>query len=550
MPTEMMLIVTLVAVIAGALGYFISHSRNASALAAQRQQAADTERQLQASKSELQQQAEALRAATASLQSRETELAVALQQVESTTQRGEQINQECSLLKTRLDEEQRALSQKEQELSATEAKLQAAQARESERVQQVESLEQEVRHERERVKAVEAERNGLKEELATLRTTLEKEHKHTEAKLKDLEENKQILKQEFENLANQIFEAKGKAFSQQSTESLNMMLTPFREQLESFRKRVDEVHTHQAEGQATLRTELGKLHELNQRITDEAANLTRALKGDKKKQGNWGELQVEMILDQSGLRKGREYDREANFKAEDDNNLRPDFIVHLPEGKHAIIDSKVSLIDYTAYVAAETDEEREACLKRHVQAVRNHISSLSAKDYAKMKGINSPDFVFMFMPIEPAFMAAFEYDHGLFNAAFEKQIVVVTPTTLLATLRTIANLWSIERQNQSARILADQAARVYDKLRVFVEKMDKLGGQIATVQKTYDDAHNTLAGSRSLTSTVQKFVDLGVRVRRELPATVTESALLDDEVIGSLEHQIESEGEVEEEVQA
>ena len=312
-------------------------------------------------------------------------------------------------------------------------------------------------------------------------------------------------------------------------------MNPFKEQLDSFRKRVDEVHTHQSEGRAALHKELETLFKLNQRITDEAANLTKALTNDKKTQGNWGEIQVEMLLEQSGLLKGAEYEREANFKDDEENNKRPDFVIYLPEGKHIIIDSKVSLVAYSDYVSAESDEDRTVALKSHVKSIRNHISSLSEKGYPKLKGMQSPDFVFMFMPIEPAFLAAFHYDQTLFNSAFEKRIVVVTPSTLLATLRTVASLWSIERQNQSARILADQAGKVYDKLRVFVEKMDKLGAQITTARNTYDDAHNTLIGSRSLTSTVEKFVELGVRVKKELPASVKEAAMLDEDTISKIE---------------
>jgi len=448
-----------------------------------------------------------------------------------------QIKQELKQQREKKSEVETERNQINEQLATLNTALQKEQKRASEKAEDYQQLKEELQQQRNKTASVETERNTYSEELATLKMSLSEKEEHFKQQLAQLDEQKTILKKEFQNLANEILEAKGKAFSEQNKESMDAMLNPFKEQLEGFRKRVDEVHTHQTEGNASLKVELTKLQELNQRITDEAANLTKALKGDKKKQGNWGEMQVEMILDQSGLRKGTEYVREANRKDEDNKNWRPDFIINLPENKHVIIDSKVSLNDYSNYVAADTDEEREIYLNKHVQAVRKHIDDLYKRDYSQLQGVNSPDFVFMFMPIEPAFIAAFEKEQSLFNNAFEKHIVVVTPTTLLATLRTISNLWSIERQNQNARILADQGAKVYDKLRIFVEKMTRLDGQISTVRKTYDEAYNTLTGSRSLTSTVQKFADLGVRVKKELPATVIESAQLDDETITRLEDQ-------------
>jgi DNA recombination protein RmuC len=353
----------------------------------------------------------------------------------------------------------------------------------------------------------------------------EKERQHTSEKIRMLEENKTQLKQEFENLANKIFNEKQKHFADQSKQGLDTLLSPLKEQLNGFRQKIDDVYVNEAKERASLKAQIETLHTLNQRITDEASNLTRALKGDKKLQGNWGEIQVEMILERSGLKKGREFEREPNFKDDEAKNKRPDFVIHLPENKHIIIDSKVSLIDYTRYIESETDEAKAESMKTYVQCIRNHIKGLSEKGYPKLNGMNSPDFVFMFLPIEPAFIAAFEYDQSLFNDAFDSRIVVVTPTTLLATLRTVASLWSIERQNQSARKLADQAGKVYDKLRVFIEKMDKLGGQLNTATITYHEAWDTLKEGRgNLVSQAQRFLDLGVRVKKELPQSIVEAA--------------------------
>lgn len=356
----------------------------------------------------------------------------------------------------------------------------------------------------------------------------EKERQYWQEKLKLLEDNKVQLKQEFENLANQIFHDKQKHFSEQSKQGLDSLLNPLKEQLTGFRQKIDDVYVNEAKERASLKAQIDVLYKLNQRITDEASNLTKALKGDKKLQGTWGEIQVEMILEQSGLKRGREFEREPNFKNDEAKNMRPDFVIHLPDSKHIIIDSKVSLIDYTRYIEANSEEEKDLHMKAYVQCIRAHIKGLSSKGYPKLKGLNSPDFVFMFLPVEPAFIAAFEYDSALFNDAFESRIVVVTPTTLLATLRTVSNLWSIEKQNQSARVLAEQAGKVYDKLRVFVEKMDRLGGQLNTVNGTYQEAWDSLREGRgNLVSQAQKFLDLGVRVKKELPQSIVENSDLD-----------------------
>ncbi len=232
-----------------------------------------------------------------------------------------------------------------------------------------------------------------------------------------------------------------------------------------------------------------------------------------------------MILEQSGLRRDIEYRREQNFKDDNNQNKRVDFIVDLPDNKHLIIDSKVSLVDYTDYVAADDEATQAAALKAHVAAVRNHINSLSSKEYTQVKGVDSPDFVIMFMPIEPAFNLAFLADQGLFSAAFEQNIVVTTPTTLLATLRTVANLWSIERRNQSAQQIAGHAGKVYDKLRGVVEKMERLGSQLDTAKKSYDEAWNSLKqGKGNLIAQTEKFRELGVRVKKELPRYLVEEA--------------------------
>ncbi len=379
----------------------------------------------------------------------------------------------------------------------------------------------------------------LAADFAGLKATLSEKEKQFAQQKQTLEAAEERLAQNFENLANKIFTDKQKQFGQQSSQSMEAMLSPFKSQLADFRKRVDEVHTEQTREQASLKTQLESLRDLNLQITEEAAQLTKALKGDKKMQGNWGEIQVEMILDRSGLVKGQEYQREANFKDDENNNLRPDFIVNLPDSKHVIIDSKVSLVDFNRYVAADDDTERAQALNAHIKAVENHIRSLSDKAYPSLKGMNSPDLVLMFMPIEPAFLTAFQARPELYNQAFEKRIIVVTTSTLLATLKTISSLWSIERQNKSARQLAEQASKVYDKLRIVVERVDKLDQQLGAARKTCEQVQISLKGQGSLTTTIGKFQELGVRVKKELPVAVLDDAGLlevsDDTVVDIVE---------------
>jgi DNA recombination protein RmuC len=373
-----------------------------------------------------------------------------------------------------------------------------------------------------------ADYNELKLALREQQIMLAHERQSAAEKLALLEHNRDALKQEFENLANRIFDQKSERFSQQNQSSMDTLLKPFRDQISDFRQRVETVHTTETRDRQALRSEIKSLQELNRQITEEASNLTRALKGDKKIQGNWGELILERVLERSGLRKGIEYETQGSYRDSDNQLLRPDVVVHLPDSRNLVIDSKVSLVAYQQWVVSDEGSARDAALKQHMDAVRNHIRSLSDKDYSQLNGLRSPDFVLLFMPIEPAFVAAFQHDDSLFSEAFERKIIVVTPTTLLATLRTIENIWRYERQSQNARLIAERASAVYDKLRVFVEAMERLGGQLHTAQGSYDSAMNTLTRGRgNLISQANRFVELGVRVKKELPKAVTEQAEVD-----------------------
>lgn len=458
----------------------------------------------------------------------------------------------CQKLQNRLIEQQ------QQELDAQHQQLQALNLKNGEQLSannrlQVALARFQALQENEQSKESEQQQalKQLKEELNVARiaqhqaeqecriaqTRLEEQQQHNQKAIAQLEANKEALKQEFKHLAHDIFEARGSVLSAQHNEQLSSLLAPFKEQLSEFRNKLESAHQDDSNARAALKQQLETVVQLNQKITEDAQNLTKALKGDKKLQGNWGEMQVETILESSGLIKGQEFEREPNFKNDDGQNRRPDFIVRLPEGKHLIIDSKVSLVDYLNVVSAEDDTTRQAAITAHIQSIRNHINALSQKDYPHLEGMKAPDFVFMFMPIEPAFITAFQHDSQLFNDAFAKRIVVVTPTTLLATLRTVANLWTIERQNSNAQKLADKGRAVYDKLRIFVEKMEKLDTQLNTARNTYDDAMSSLKhGQGNLIAQASQFLELGVRVKKELPEktlqtadlAITETASLDD----------------------
>ncbi|WP_226597150.1 DNA recombination protein RmuC [Marinobacter nauticus] len=445
--------------------------------------------------------------------------------------------QEVEHLQTALEEQKARSGQLEQSIehwrqqsAALENRLAALDSELTAKQDRLAQLASESNQYQQRAETLSEELGQLKVELREQQVTLDKERRSASEKLELLEKNRDALKQEFENLANRIFDQKSERFSQQSKTSLDSLLNPFRDQLQDFRKRVEDVYTTETRDRQALRSEIKSLQELNRQITEEAANLTRALKGDKKIQGNWGELILERVLERSGLRKGVEYETQGSYRDEDNQLLRPDVIVHLPDQRNLVIDSKVSLMAYQQWVTADQEEERAAALTQHVEAVRNHIRALSEKDYSQLNGLHSPDFVLLFMPIEPAFVAAFQQDENLFAEAFERKIIVVTPTTLLATLRTIENIWRYERQSQNARRIADRAGAVYDKLRVFVEAMEKLGSQLHTAQGTYDNAMNTLTRGRgNLISQANRFVELGVRVKKELPKSIVDQAEVDSE---------------------
>ena len=364
-----------------------------------------------------------------------------------------------------------------------------------------------------------------KTENAELQTRWEEQGRHASEKIALLQGAEAQLKTQFENLATKIFEERSQQFSEQNKTSLEHIVDPIKAQLSDFKQRVETVYDNETKDRISLREEIVSLRRDAEKMNQEALNLTKALKGDHKIQGNWGEMILEKVLEQSGLRKDIEYETQGALRDEDNRLFKPDVIIRLPENKDVVVDSKVSLVAYEKYCSTEDEQERMDALKAHTKAVRDHIKGLSGKDYSGLKGLRSLDFVLLFMPIEAAFMAAFQADEKLFTDAFEHKIVVVTPTTLLATLKTIENIWRYERQNENAKLIADKAGLLYDKIRGFSEDMEKLGNQISTMNKTYDAAMNKLTlGSGNLIRQASNFVELGVKVKKTMSKSLTEKA--------------------------
>ncbi len=363
---------------------------------------------------------------------------------------------------------------------------------------------------------------------ARLTTLLENERKHAAEKLQLLEDAREELRLQFTSLAQQIFDEKSVRFSDLNRDKLDAILQPFNNQLTALKQEITEIYRHDSRERFSLKNEIVQLRDLNQQINQEAINLTRALKSDTKMQGNWGELVLERVLERSGLRRGLEYDTQGGFRDNNNRLLKPDVLVHLPEGKDIIIDSKVSLISWERYVNSDDEDERAVHLTALLQALREHINSLSKKNYAELSGIHSLDFVLMFMPIEAAFSTAFKQDDSLFGEALGKNIIIVTPTTLLATLRTVENIWQFEHQSKNSLEIARRAGIMYDKFRGFMEEMEKIGKQLATCHSTYDGALLKLTQGRgNLIAQAEQLKELGVQVKKDMPASITDMAELE-----------------------
>ncbi|CAM5470430.1 DNA recombination protein RmuC OS=Eoetvoesiella caeni OX=645616 GN=DFR37_107101 PE=3 SV=1 [Eoetvoesiella caeni] len=378
---------------------------------------------------------------------------------------------------------------------------------------------------RESLAAREHELRQVKETLADtdrrltgLTVTHDEKLANFEELKRSLESARQMLKTEFQNLANEILEEKGKTFAQTSQSSLDAMLKPFREQIQGFQQRINQVHDESVKGNVSLGAEIKQVLEIGLKMSAEANTLASALKGDKKTTGNWGEVQLERTLQLAGLMKGDHYEPQAHFKDDEGNSRQPDFVVKLPDQKHMVIDSKVSLVDYDRAIGAPTEAQAEAALEAHVKAVKNHIDDLSKKDYSNLIGMRSPSFVLMFMPIEPAYIEALKHNRDLFNYGYQRNVIMVSHTTLMPILKTVANLWMVARSNEQAHELSNRAGEIYNQVVIVAENLKKLGDTLGTVSGHYNRTVTSLAGKQGLYGKAARFNELSSKANKVMPA--------------------------------
>jgi DNA recombination protein RmuC len=384
------------------------------------------------------------------------------------------------------------------------------------------------RDQRAKTEAELSELNNIRLELTTANGVLEQrligQQNQYEAQLKLLQDAKKTLSSEFENLANRIFEDKQAKFSVQNKEALEVTLSPLRRDIGDFRKQVESAYDKENADRNKLVGQLSELQKQTMQVSADAVSLANALRGDNKAQGNWGEFILEKLLEDSGLTKGREYDTQVALRDETGKRRNPDVIIHLPEGRDIVIDAKVSLVDYERYFHAEDDDTKQQCLRQHLNSLRAHIKGLSHKDYENLEGVNSLDFVLIFVPVEAAFMLALDQDPEMMRDAYDRGIILVSPSTLMVTLRTIKNLWRYADQSRNAQIIADKAGGLYDQFVRYIESLDEVGKHISKSQEAWETAHKRLStGKGNLVRRTEELKKLGAKAKKSLP----ESAGLD-----------------------
>lgn len=430
------------------------------------------------------------------------------------TQSTSELQQARDELRTIRDEKHRA----EKSLEAAQSDIRASEKRLEDASARIQELKDQAAENAQAHKTLNERYLSLNTEHTELKTNLERKEEHYKEQLEQLGEARQSLTKEFENLAHKIFEEKGKTFTDTSKASIDVMLKPFREQIEGFQKRVNEVHESSVRGQTEMNGKIREVLEIGLKMSAEANNLTSALKGDSQQRGAWGEVQLRRTLEMSGLIEGDHYDAQSEFKDAEGKRKRPDYLIKLPDGKHIIIDSKVSLVAYDKAVSAETPEEHRLAMDEHVKAIKRHIDDLEGKDYTNLIGMRSPSFTLMFMPIEPAYIEALKYDKGLFEYGYKKNIVLVSHTTLIPILRTVSNLWMIERSNAEAREISEKAGEIFNQVCTVAERLNKLGGTLKTVSSHYNNTITALAGQQGLYGKVERFGQLSTKVSKSLPS--------------------------------
>jgi DNA recombination protein RmuC len=364
----------------------------------------------------------------------------------------------------------------------------------------------------------------MKVNYAALEANVQSERTSFAEQKRQFGETKDSLTKEFENLANRIFEDKGKSFTNTSQQSLDAMLKPFKDQIEGFQKRVNEVHDSSVRGSSELASEIKKVLDVGMKMSEEANNLSSTLKGDSQQRGAWGEAQLERTLEMSGLIVAEHYEKQSSFKSDDGKTKLTDYLVKLPDNKHIVIDSKVTMVAYDRAVNATTDELHAVAMKEHLHAIRKHIDDLASKDYTNLIGIQSPSFVLMFMPIEPAYIDALKANRDLFEYGYKKGIVLVSHTTLIPILRTVSNLWMIDRSNKEAREVSEKAGDIYNSVCMVAERIQKLGNTLNSANNHYNSTVRALTGNQGLYGKVERFNTLSTKVSKLLP-TIDESHL-------------------------
>ena len=392
------------------------------------------------------------------------------------------------------------------------------------RIREVENLKLSLQGVQQRMSKVDENLRQVLVSEASLKTSLAEQQNQSKEKLVLMEEAQERMSTEFKNIASEIFESKNQLFKAESKEQLGNLLSPLSDRIKEFEKRVESAYNEESKERYSLIKEIRNLQELNARISKDAINLTNALKGESKTQGAWGEIILERVLEKSGLVKGREYEVQVSMKNEEGRRFQPDVVVHLPDGKAVIIDAKVSLTAYERYCSSEDDIERAESLKLHIQSMQAHIRQLGDKDYHNLEGVKTLDFILLFIPIEAAFSLAVQANNDLFSDAFDRNIVMVAPSTLLATLRTIQNIWRYEHQNKNAQEIANKAGALYDKFVNFVSDLENIGTRIESTQAAYRDAHNKLiSGKGNLVRRAEGMRELGAKVSKSLPQNLVDS---------------------------
>ena len=430
----------------------------------------------------------------------------------------ERLEHEQDELQEQLHQQYAQARQQLQQRHEVEKQLEVLQARHQLIQEQAAQLQQQLQQEQQ-VKQQQQERfQRLATEHSELKAGAQAREESLHQQLQQLNDSRQLLAKEFENLANRIFDEKSQHFVRSSQAGIEGLLTPFRQQIEGFQKRVNEVHDAALQGNASLNAEIRKVLEAGLQMSTDANNLVSALKGDSQQRGAWGEAQLRRTLEMSGLIEGDHYTVQSGFRDDEGRLKQTDYLIKLPDGKHIVIDSKVTLVAYEQLVSAQTADQEKQALAGHVQAVRRHIDDLASKDYSSLAGLGSPNFVLMFMPVEPAFIEALKHDRELYEYGYRKNVVLVSHTTLIPVLRTVSNLWMVEHSQQEAREISDRAGEIYNQVCIVAERLARLGTTLNTVSTHYNSAVTALAGQQGLHGKVERFARLSAKVNKQMPS--------------------------------